>query len=71
LSNEHLLAESEDADTIVFSSVFALRYAFANTETEALVLDASQVEPLDMLQIARTDLTVHEIGLYVGSGLHF
>jgi hypothetical protein len=71
LSNEHLLAESEEADSIVFSSVFALRYAFANTKTEALVVDASEVDPLDMLDIQQTDLTVHEIGLYVGSGLHF
>jgi hypothetical protein len=71
LSNEHLLAESEDADSIVFSSVFALRYAFANTKTDSLVVDPLEPDAVEMMDVQQTDLTVHEIGLYIGSGLHF
>lgn len=70
-SNEHLLAESEQAKSIVFSSVFALRYAFAKAETESLIVDATQTDAVDLFGSGSADLTVHELALYVGSGLNF
>jgi hypothetical protein len=72
INNEHHLAESEPVDSLVFSAVFALRYAFSNGDFGRAVVDpgavASSGEPF---QEAHGTLRTHEFGLYVGSGLQF
>lgn len=71
LTNEHLLAASERYEHVVFSSVFALRYAHANAQTSAVLLDASQPDPGLTLRTVDTTLSVHELAFYLGSGFHF
>ncbi len=68
---EHLLAETERADSLIFSSVFALRYAYSSATTEQLTLDTSAADPLEIVSIGETPINVHEFALYVGTGLYF
>jgi hypothetical protein len=70
LSNEHLLAQSEPVDSLVFTSVFALRYAFSAADFGRAVADPDQITT-QPFSAARGTLRVHEIGLYVGAGLNF
>jgi hypothetical protein len=72
LSSEHNLAEGEPVDSLVFSTVFALRYAFSNGDFGRAVVDPGAVASSDgPFQAAHGTLRTHEIGLYVGSGLQF
>jgi hypothetical protein len=72
LSNEHRLSRDEPVDSLVFSTVFALRYAYSNGDFGRAVVDPGAItsggEPF---QEALGSLRAHEIGFYVGSGLHF
>jgi len=72
LNSEHHLAESEPVDSLVFSTVFALRYAFSNGDFGRALVDpgalASSGEPF---QEAHGTLRTHELGFYVGSALQF
>jgi hypothetical protein len=71
-SNEHRLAEEEPVDSLVFSTVFAVRYAFSNAEFGSAVADPSTIGPMrEPFREELGSLRTHEIGLYVGSGLHF
>jgi hypothetical protein len=75
LSNEHLLAPTESQKSLVFTSVFALRYAysdgnFGRTEVGSSLIADTQTEE-GPFSAKRGDLYVHEFGFYVGSGLHF
>lgn len=70
-SNEHYLAESESADSLVFSSTFALRYAHAVSTSDALVVDPSQDRIDQLFQMGEAPLDVHELSFYVGGGLSF
>ena len=68
--SEHRLAAGEPADSLVFKSVFALKYARAKAKTESLIVDPSQ--DIDgSFALDKSDLVVHEVGLYVGSGIDF
>jgi hypothetical protein len=69
-SNEHSLAASERASSIVFSSVFALRYAYSPGDFGTLVVDPKELSQVPFSTQPGT-LRVHELGLYVGSGLRF
>ena len=70
LSNEHLLAASERATTLIFNSVIALRYAFCSGQFGRIEADPARIA--DMPFIAKKgELTVNEIGVYLGSGLRF
>jgi opacity protein-like surface antigen len=78
LSNEHVLAPTEAVKSLVFTSVFALRYAYSDGSFGRTVVDPSQlgngelISEEDAAFVARKgSLSVHEIGLYVGSGLRF
>jgi hypothetical protein len=69
-SNKHGLAADEPADSLIFTSVFSLRYARSSGKTESLVVDPSQ--DIDTgFGLGESDLVVHEVGLYVGSGIDF
>jgi hypothetical protein len=69
-SNEHALAPSERASSLVFSTVFALRYAYSRGKFGTLVVDPEQLTQMPFSS-RPGELTVHELGLYVGSGLRF
>jgi hypothetical protein len=72
INNEHRLAPTEPSDSLVFSTVFALRYAFSNGgfgrpvgDPDAITADAGPFREAEGV------LRVHELAFYVGSGLHF
>ena len=72
--NEHLLAPSERVNSLVFSSVVALRYAYSNGDFGGAVVRPSALGSQgsgDAFGARRGDIIVHELGLYVGSGLNF
>ncbi|SRR5258705_12789168 len=72
LSNEHRLADDEPVDSLVFSTVFALRYAFSDGEFGRAVVDPGAISAMEEpFQEGPGRLRIHEIGFYVGSGLHF
>lgn len=72
LSNEHLLAKTESAKSLVFSTNFAVRYAFSSAVFGRAVVDpgalARAEEPF---RPESGTLRTHEIGLYVGGGVEF
>lgn len=70
-SNEHLLAASEPVDSLIFTTVFALRYAHANSTSEAMIVDPSQDDILELLDVNETALDINELAFYVGGGLAF
>lgn len=69
-NHEHLLAANERASSLVFSSVFALRYAYSPGDFGTLTVDPTHL-PEAPFSSKPGELTVHELGLYVGSGLRF
>ena len=70
LSNEHWLAAHERSSSLIFSSVFALRYAYARGEITRFLVDPE--DPASLLtESSLGELITHELGLYVGSGLKF
>jgi hypothetical protein len=64
------LANSERADSLVLSCMFALRYAYGHGRVAAL-LAQSDVDVADLISTARSTEVVHEFVLHVGSELHF
>lgn len=70
LSNEHLLAPNERVNSLIFTSVFALRYAFSDGDFGTTVVNPDNIESFPF-ESQKNSLFVHEIGLYVGSGLRF
>jgi opacity protein-like surface antigen len=76
-SNEHLLAPTEPVKSLIFTSVFAIRYAHSDGNFGLTVTDPSKIETWDEddengpFGTKKGDLNVDEIGLYVGSGLRF
>lgn len=68
LDNAHDLAEDEDADTIVFSSTLALRYAFGKGELGGMFIDFGSENVFETQII---DVAAHEIGVHLGSALYF
>ena len=70
LSSAHRLARDEPVDSLVFSSVFAVRYAFSDGTVNGLLGDPD-VSNGNWFTTREVSLRVHEIGLYVGSGLRF
>jgi hypothetical protein len=78
LSNEHLLAPTEPVNSLVFTTVFAIRYAYSDGSFGRTIVDASLIGTgevtgaKDAAFVSKQgSLYVHEIGLYVGSGLRF
>jgi hypothetical protein len=75
LSNEHLLAPGERVKSLVFTSVFAIRYAYSAGDIGRIEADPKLIRDVESeagpFIAKRGDLNVHEIGLYVGSGLRF
>ena len=70
LSNEHWLARSEASSSLIFSSVFALRYAFSHGEMRRFLVDPE--DPPSLLGRSLPGrLIAHELGLFVGAGLKF
>jgi len=70
LSNEHLLAPNERASTLMFKSVFALRYAHCSGQFGRVVGDPDGIAREPFLT-ERGTIEIHELGLYVGGGLRF
>jgi hypothetical protein len=66
----HRLATGEEADSLIFSSVFALRYAYGFGDAQWVRVRA---QPDGMLSFDPVPGSshVHELGLHVGSALHF
>ena len=69
-NNQHLLAAGERANTLEFNGVLALRYAYSASDFSTLVVDAAKLPGMPF-GAAKGELNVHELGLYVGSGLRF
>ena len=61
--------DREDADTLVFSSTFALRYAVGVGEVGGLSLDPRDGTFADPSPVLGA--TIHELSLHVGSALYF
>ena len=70
LNNEHLLAPSERVSSLIFNSVFAVRYAFTRGDFGHIVGDPSLIAENPFL-VEKGRILVHELSLYVGGGLHF
>jgi hypothetical protein len=70
LSNKHALAAGEPTDSLVFSSVFALRYAFSVGDFGRVVVDPANIASAPFATESGR-LFVQEFGFYVGSGLRF
>jgi hypothetical protein len=70
LSSAHRLARDEPVDSLVFSSVFAVRYAFSDGTVNGLLGDPD-ASGSDWFSTREVSLRVHDLGLYVGSGLRF
>jgi hypothetical protein len=69
LGNEHTLAPGEPVDSLIFGTVVALRYAYSEGDFGRALADPAKIEaPFTTL---RGTLQVHELGLYLGSGLQF
>jgi hypothetical protein len=64
----HALGPHESADTMVFSTTFALRYAYGIGEVGGLAFDPAAPNEGAVVPI-RT--TIHELSLHVGSALYF
>jgi hypothetical protein len=72
ITNEHWLAPDEHVTSLIFSTVFALRYAFSNSDFGRAVGNPDTIQGTEgPFQTAHGTLRVHEIAFYVGSGLHF
>lgn len=70
LSSGHRLARDESVDSLEFSTMFAVRYAFSDGTVNGLVGDPEAPDG-NWVRPHAGSLRVHEIGLYVGSGLRF
>lgn len=70
LSNKHFLAPSERAKSLIFTTVFAGRYAFCAGDFGRIVGDPTLVStgPFD---VAEGSIYVHELSAYLGGGVHF
>lgn len=69
-SSAHKLAADEPADDIVFSTTLGLRYAYGSGSMGNLTFDAT-LEDEEFITSQRSDYTVHELALHLGSALHF
>ncbi|MET0387566.1 MAG: hypothetical protein ABW321_16475 [Polyangiales bacterium] len=67
LDNEHQLAPGERASSLVFNSVFALRYAYGAGDFGRILADPTLVAENPFL-IDKGRIHEHELGLYVGGG---
>jgi hypothetical protein len=70
LHTPHRMAEGEQAETLVFSQTFALRYAVGIGTVAGLRFDTTQPAG-EQVSVIGTDTTVHELALHLGSELHF
>ncbi len=66
--SSHAMGPHESADTMVFSTTFALRYAYGVGEVGGLSFDPAGPNQGAVVPI-RTD--IHELALHVGSALYF
>lgn len=64
----HRLNEEEGGRTMVFSTTFALRYAFGLGEVGGLRFDPTRGTDPETVPVGTT---IHELGLHVGSALYF
>jgi hypothetical protein len=72
IGNEHRLAPSEQVNSMTFSTVFALRYAFSHGDFGRAVGNSDSTNAVgDPFQARLGALRIHEVAFYVGSGLHF
>jgi hypothetical protein len=71
IGNEHHLAATEPVTSLLFSTFFALRYAFSDGYFGSVVGRSDPQPGDDPFQTTRNTLRVHEIAFYVGSALHF
>lgn len=70
LNNEHLLAPTERASSLVFKSVFALRYAHCGGDFGRIAGNPDGIAD-DPFQTQKGSIVIHELSLYVGGGLGF
>ena len=64
----HELGENERADSLIFSTTAAIRYAYGVGEVGGLRFDPQRGTARDTVVI---DTSIHEIGLHIGSALYF
>jgi hypothetical protein len=70
VSNEHFLAPGERARSLVFKSVFAIRYAYTHGQFGRVVGDPTTIST-EPFATDKGSIDIHEFGLYVGGGLQF
>jgi hypothetical protein len=69
-TNRRILDASERVDTLRFTTVAAFRYAYASDKTYTLGVDP-HAAPADFFREVHSDIGIHELTLYIGSGLYF
>jgi hypothetical protein len=70
LHTPHRMAAGEQAETLIFSQTFAVRYALGLGTVAGLRFDTMQ--PVgSQVSVAGTETTVHELALHLGSEVHF
>lgn len=70
LHTPHRMAEGEQAETLVFTQTFALRYALGLGTVAGLRFDTAQPAGAQV-SVVGTETTVHELALHLGSEVHF
>lgn len=70
ISNLHKLSAHEPVDSLILSSVFALKYAYGTGDTR-LVRGDPEAPVNALFSPASGTLTAHEFSLHVGSALYF
>jgi hypothetical protein len=69
--DQHRLAAGEPADSLRFTSLFAVRYAYARGRIENLTVDPTSSTTAELLRSGEIGVSVHELALYLGTGLYF
>jgi hypothetical protein len=70
LGERHFLDPNERAESLVFSTIIALRYAYSSARTTRIIVDPSP-DAMAPFQSAPGNMSVHELSLYLGSGFAF
>ena len=70
LDDIYRLAGGARSESLIFGSTFALRYAYGVGDSAVLRVDPASTSP-EPFRTVPGRFYVHELGLHVGSALHF
>jgi hypothetical protein len=70
LGERHFLDPNERADSLIFSTIIALRYAHSSAQTTRIIVNPS-ADAVELFQSEPGDMSIHEVSLYLGTGFAF